>query len=148
MFGSGPSQYTPTPPPNMANKGKGITQSTNDDALKKIIPFMEEEGLAPNRSILKHFRTTDEGPIVTPSNGAWTEYMLLYNGNFDMIFHRRSEYNLASTPQLIRIQNLIKIDSLFAQEIYDELIWVIETKADIVEARNIVKKNLDGLGND
>ncbi|GKB87651.1 hypothetical protein Tco_0959923, partial [Tanacetum coccineum] len=75
MFGSGPSQYTPIPPPNMANKGKDITQSTNDDALKKIIPFMEEEGLAPNRSILKHFRTTDEGPIVTPPNGAWTEYV-------------------------------------------------------------------------
>ncbi|GJT07536.1 hypothetical protein Tco_0841998 [Tanacetum coccineum] len=34
--------------------------------------------------------------------------IFLYNGNFDLVFQRRSEYALASTPQLIRIQNLIK----------------------------------------
>ncbi|GJZ20646.1 hypothetical protein Tco_0557236 [Tanacetum coccineum] len=43
--------------------------------------------------------------------------ILLYNGNFNLIFQRRSKYNLTSTPQLIRIQNMIKIDSPFAHEI-------------------------------
>ncbi|GJV00104.1 hypothetical protein Tco_1329374 [Tanacetum coccineum] len=38
--------------------------------------------------------------------------IFLYNGNFDLVFQRRrSEYALASTPQLIRIQNLIKTES-------------------------------------
>ncbi|GJU69077.1 hypothetical protein Tco_1255336 [Tanacetum coccineum] len=51
--------------------------------------------------------------------------IFLYNGNFDLVFQRRSEYALASTPQLIRIQNLIKIDSEYAQHVYDELIYEI-----------------------
>nr|GEX51600.1 hypothetical protein [Tanacetum cinerariifolium] len=36
--------------------------------------------------------------------------IFLYNGDYDLVFQRRSEYALASTPQLIRIKNLIKID--------------------------------------
>nr|GEZ37260.1 hypothetical protein [Tanacetum cinerariifolium] len=40
--------------------------------------------------------------------------IFLYNGNFDMVFQRRSEYALASNPQLTRIQNLIKIDFEYA----------------------------------
>ncbi|GKE70634.1 hypothetical protein Tco_1528706, partial [Tanacetum coccineum] len=42
--------------------------------------------------------------------------IFLYNGNFDMVFQRRSEYCLASTPQLIRIPNLIKVDSEYSQQ--------------------------------
>ncbi|GJR17477.1 hypothetical protein Tco_0966004 [Tanacetum coccineum] len=51
--------------------------------------------------------------------------IFLYNGNLDLLFQRRSEYALASTLQLIRIQNLIKIDSEYAQHVYDELIYEI-----------------------
>nr|GFA34795.1 hypothetical protein [Tanacetum cinerariifolium] len=40
--------------------------------------------------------------------------IFLYNGNFDMVFQRRSEYALASNHQLTRIQNLIKIDFEYA----------------------------------
>ncbi|GJV43003.1 hypothetical protein Tco_1427539, partial [Tanacetum coccineum] len=58
----GPSQYTPTPP-DRADKGKGVAQSIYDDALKKIMPFMEERGSTPNLSNLKHFRTAEEGPM-------------------------------------------------------------------------------------
>ncbi|GJU96760.1 hypothetical protein Tco_1321516 [Tanacetum coccineum] len=35
------------------------------------------------------------------------------------------------------IQNSIKIDSMIAQEMFDELIWVIESRPDVVEARKI-----------
>ncbi|GJZ83879.1 accelerated cell death 11 protein [Tanacetum coccineum] len=46
------------------------------------------------------------------------------------------------------IQNSIKIDSMIAREMYDEMIWVIESRPDVVEARKIVENNLDGLGMD
>ncbi|GJX40749.1 hypothetical protein Tco_0255739 [Tanacetum coccineum] len=52
--------------------------------------------------------------------------IFLYNGNFDLVFQRRSEYALASTPQLIRIQNQIKIDYEYDQQVYDELIYETE----------------------
>ncbi|GJZ31927.1 hypothetical protein Tco_0576974 [Tanacetum coccineum] len=44
-----------------------------------------------------------------------------------------------------RIQNLINIDSKYAQQVYDELIYKIESMPGFIEARNIVAKNLDGL---
>ncbi|GJU37309.1 hypothetical protein Tco_1185663 [Tanacetum coccineum] len=71
--------------------------------------------------------------------------IFLYNGNFDLVFQRRSEYTLVSTPQLIRIQNLINIDSKYAQQVYDELIYEIESRPNFVQVREIVEKNLDGL---
>ncbi|GJY66377.1 hypothetical protein Tco_0468615 [Tanacetum coccineum] len=42
----------------------------------------------------------------------------LYNGNFDLVFQRISEYQLASITQLIMIQNLINVDSEYAQQVY------------------------------
>ncbi|GKF46080.1 hypothetical protein Tco_0135882, partial [Tanacetum coccineum] len=71
--------------------------------------------------------------------------IFLYNVNYDLVFQRRSEYALASTPQLIRIQNLIKIDSEYAQHVYDELIYEIKSRPDFVQAGEIVEKNLDGM---
>ncbi|GJY57121.1 hypothetical protein Tco_0456236 [Tanacetum coccineum] len=41
--------------------------------------------------------------------------------------------------------NLVKIDSEYAQQVYDELIYEIKSRPDFVHAREIVEKNLDGL---
>ncbi|GKB59183.1 hypothetical protein Tco_0915369 [Tanacetum coccineum] len=46
----GPSLYTTIPPPKMVDKEKGIVQSTDDGALKKIMPYIEEWGSVPNLS--------------------------------------------------------------------------------------------------
>ncbi|GJU55650.1 hypothetical protein Tco_1229364 [Tanacetum coccineum] len=62
LFGSSPFQYTPIPPPINHDKGAGIAKSTIDNALKRIMPFIEE-GPLPNLSSLKHFITTEEGPM-------------------------------------------------------------------------------------
>ncbi|GJY25882.1 hypothetical protein Tco_0400608, partial [Tanacetum coccineum] len=239
----------------MADKGKGIAQSSNEDSLKMIMPIMEQGGSTPNLSILKQFRTYEEGPMtieevafqlqetnrladlkavkdkseealrsdqllktlkakfkwvatpadklnippshqltdfelplaerkrkrtteilkevfiskdvvvdgihtnLTPPKGITSSNfgqviekpevrILYYNRNFDLVFQRRSEYLLTSTIQLIRIQNLIKIDSEYAHQVYDELIWVIESRFDVVAIREIVEKNLDGMGFD
>ncbi|GJT03944.1 hypothetical protein Tco_0838406 [Tanacetum coccineum] len=45
----------------------------------------------------------------------------------------------------ILIQNLIRIDSKYAQQVYDELICLIECRPDVVVAREIIAKNLDGM---
>nr|GEV57162.1 putative reverse transcriptase domain-containing protein [Tanacetum cinerariifolium] len=63
IFSSGASQYSPIPPLKITDKEKGISQSTNDDALKKIMSYMEEGGLAPNLSSPKHFRADEEETI-------------------------------------------------------------------------------------
>nr|GEY12324.1 hypothetical protein [Tanacetum cinerariifolium] len=68
--------------------------------------------------------------------------IFLYNGNFDLVF-QRSEQCLKSTTQLIRIQNLITVDSEYAQQVYDELTYEIEARPDFIQAREIVEKNLD-----
>nr|GEX44935.1 hypothetical protein [Tanacetum cinerariifolium] len=48
--------------------------------------------------------------------------------------------------KLIRIQNLIRVDSEYAQEVYNNLIYEIESTSDFLQAREIVEKNVDGLG--
>ncbi|GJY25881.1 hypothetical protein Tco_0400607 [Tanacetum coccineum] len=47
----------------MADKGKGIAQSSNEDSLKMIMPIIEQGGSTSNLSILKQFRTHEEGPM-------------------------------------------------------------------------------------
>ncbi|GJZ57817.1 hypothetical protein Tco_0613311 [Tanacetum coccineum] len=71
--------------------------------------------------------------------------IFLYNGLFDLVFQRRNEYHLASTTQLIRIQNLINVDSKYAQQVYDVLIYKIQSRPDFVQAKKIIAKNLDGI---
>ncbi|GKA59779.1 hypothetical protein Tco_0759092 [Tanacetum coccineum] len=54
----GASQYSPIPPPEMADKGKGIAQTSDDDVLKQILPFIEEGGSTLSLSSLQNFRVT------------------------------------------------------------------------------------------
>ncbi|GJW54682.1 hypothetical protein Tco_0098767 [Tanacetum coccineum] len=55
--------FTPTPPINRADKGKCIAQSSNELALNMIMLLMKQGGSALNLSILKRFRTPEEGPM-------------------------------------------------------------------------------------
>ncbi|GJT00847.1 hypothetical protein Tco_0822016 [Tanacetum coccineum] len=56
----GASQYYPIPHPEMADKGKGIAQTSDDDVLKQILPFIEEGGSALSLSSLQHFRAQEQ----------------------------------------------------------------------------------------
>ncbi|GJV42185.1 hypothetical protein Tco_1420625 [Tanacetum coccineum] len=69
-----------------------------------------------------------------------------YNRNFDLAFQRENELHLATTPQLIKLQNDIQGNTLEAEEIYKKLEFAIVAKNDAVEARIIVKDNLDDGG--
>ncbi|GKD47026.1 hypothetical protein Tco_1271671 [Tanacetum coccineum] len=72
--------------------------------------------------------------------------IFFYNGNFDMIFQREEEYHLATNHQLIRIQNVIKKNSVAAKGMFNKLNFVIEARNDVVEARKIVLDNLGLAG--
>ncbi|GJV98980.1 hypothetical protein Tco_1554232 [Tanacetum coccineum] len=66
LFKSMSSVYSLVPPSKVADKGNGIAQTSNDDILKQVMPFMEEGGLAPNLPNLPnihHFKAVGEGPM-------------------------------------------------------------------------------------
>ncbi|GJT83803.1 hypothetical protein Tco_1058145 [Tanacetum coccineum] len=72
--------------------------------------------------------------------------IFFYDGNFDLVFQRENEFHLATIPQLIRIQNAVKVDSKYADEMYRKMIYVIKARDDVVEARKMVQDNLDNMG--
>ncbi|GJW40430.1 hypothetical protein Tco_0066275 [Tanacetum coccineum] len=74
------------------------------------------------------------------------EGIFYYNGNFDLVFQRVSELHLATTTQLIRLLGLIIKDTPEAEEVYNLMELEIEFKEDVTKAREIVKDNLDGMG--
>ncbi|GJZ73707.1 hypothetical protein Tco_0637853 [Tanacetum coccineum] len=64
-----------------------------------------------------------------------------YNGNFDLVFQRESEFYLATTVQMVRLHNDIirgTLEALIELE--------IKSRNDVTKAREIVKDNLDGMG--
>ncbi|GJZ65087.1 hypothetical protein Tco_0621783 [Tanacetum coccineum] len=63
LFSSGASQYSLAFPPKMADKGKGIAQTSDDDTMKQIMSFIEERGLAPSLPNLQHFKAVGELPM-------------------------------------------------------------------------------------
>ncbi|GKE68415.1 hypothetical protein Tco_1526487, partial [Tanacetum coccineum] len=67
------------------------------------------------------------------------------NGNCDLVFQRASEFHITSIVQLIRLQRRIIKDSLEAEEMYQLMNLEIESRDDVVKARETVEKNLDGL---
>ncbi|GJS80603.1 hypothetical protein Tco_0730484 [Tanacetum coccineum] len=71
--------------------------------------------------------------------------IFFYNGNFDLVF-QREEFHLATTAQLIRLQNAIQRGSPEAEEMFAKLELTIDARNDVTEARKVVKDNLDGLG--
>ncbi|GKC41334.1 hypothetical protein Tco_1059056 [Tanacetum coccineum] len=74
------------------------------------------------------------------------EGIFYYNGNFDLVFQRVSELHLATTTQLIRLLGSIIKDTPEAEEVYNLMELEIEFKEDVTKAREIVKDNLDGMG--
>ncbi|GJS84603.1 hypothetical protein Tco_0751144 [Tanacetum coccineum] len=56
-------EYSPIPPSNVAYKGKGIAQTSNDDILKQIMPYMEEGGSAPSLPNIQNFKAYGDRPM-------------------------------------------------------------------------------------
>ncbi|GKA14808.1 hypothetical protein Tco_0694454 [Tanacetum coccineum] len=72
--------------------------------------------------------------------------IFFYNGNFNLAFQREEEFYLATTAQLIRLQTAIQKGTLEAEEMFRKLELTVEARDDVNQAMEIVKDNLDGLG--
>nr|GEW05757.1 zf-CCHC domain-containing protein/UBN2 domain-containing protein [Tanacetum cinerariifolium] len=105
----------------------------------KRVKMMDDKKRKRNLSLPKEVVGKARLMIKEPKAGTF-----LQNGWLDLVFQRKSEYHLASTTHLIRIQNLINVNSEYAQQVYNELIYEIESRPDFVQAREIVAKNLNG----
>ncbi|GJT39130.1 hypothetical protein Tco_0938995 [Tanacetum coccineum] len=126
-------------PPTERKRKRRVEMVKEVFVLENIVVDGMDRNLAPPQGIVASVGLAIKEPEVG---------VFFYNENLDLVFQRRSGYNLATTPQLIKIQDSIKIDLEIKREMYDELIWVIESRPDVVKARKIVEKNLDGLGMD
>ncbi|GJX32726.1 hypothetical protein Tco_0242581 [Tanacetum coccineum] len=71
-----------------------------------------------------------------------------YNGNFDLAFQREEEFHLATTDQLVRLQDAIQSTTLETEEMFKKIGLTIEARDDVDHARKIVQDNLDSLGQD
>nr|GEW65303.1 hypothetical protein [Tanacetum cinerariifolium] len=71
-----------------------------------------------------------------------------YNGNFDLVFQRKEEFYLATTAQLIRLQDASQRGTSEVEEMFKKIELTIEARNDVNRARKIVQDNLDGLGQD
>ncbi|GKF19681.1 hypothetical protein Tco_0068319, partial [Tanacetum coccineum] len=75
--------------------------------------------------------------VVVGSNGLVIKepesWSFVYNGNFDLVFQREKEFHLATTAQMIRVQNSIKTDYVEAREMFDKMIYVTKARNDVVE---------------
>ncbi|GJV98263.1 hypothetical protein Tco_1553515 [Tanacetum coccineum] len=69
-----------------------------------------------------------------------------YNGNFNRVFQRESEFHLATTVQLVRLQDVILRDTREGEEMFKLMELEIESRNDTVRSREIVKDNIDGMG--
>ncbi|GJV86465.1 hypothetical protein Tco_1530403 [Tanacetum coccineum] len=68
------------------------------------------------------------------------------NGNCEHVFQRESKFHLTNIVQLIRLQRIIIQDSPEAREMFKIMEYEIKSRDDVIHAREIVEKNLDGMG--
>ncbi|GKB42642.1 hypothetical protein Tco_0887584 [Tanacetum coccineum] len=71
--------------------------------------------------------------------------IFFYNGNFDLVFQREEEFHLATTAQLIKLQNSIQRGSPKAEEMFTKLELTIEARNDVTKARKVVSAGREGL---
>ncbi|GJX13790.1 hypothetical protein Tco_0205548 [Tanacetum coccineum] len=66
--------------------------------------------------------------------------------NYDLAFQKEEEFHVATTAQLIRLQNAIQRGTPEAEEMFKKLDLIIKARNDVNQARIIVRDNLDGGG--
>ncbi|GKA39690.1 hypothetical protein Tco_0732241, partial [Tanacetum coccineum] len=136
--------------------------------LKQILPFMEERRSSPSLSKLQHFRVVRDLPMTLEeaklqmheAKRSEEELAEIEAKQVQHMNKMKYEYNhcinfrddplpiMKFNYKLVRIQMLIKVDTEYAQEVYNSMIYEIESRPDFVQAREIIEKNLDSLGMD
>nr|GFA10701.1 hypothetical protein [Tanacetum cinerariifolium] len=135
LFSSESSDFSPTPPPKKMNlKRKRMVGIIQEVFVKENIVV---DGMHKNLVSLLGV-VASEGLVIREPELE----IFFYNGNFDLVYQKKEEFHMATTPQLIRIQNAIRINSLEAKEMYNKMNFVIEAMNDVIEAGKIVLDNL------
>ncbi|GKC75848.1 hypothetical protein Tco_1126622 [Tanacetum coccineum] len=63
--------------------------------------------------------------------------IFFYNGNFNLVFQREEEFDLATTAQLIRTQSSIQRGTPKAEEMYKKIELAIKARNDVTHARRL-----------
>ncbi|GKB33234.1 hypothetical protein Tco_0872635 [Tanacetum coccineum] len=95
------------PPPQLTTFGLTASELIKEVFMKEdIVMDRMHRNLVPPLGVVP-----SEGLVICePESG-----IFFYNINFDLVFQRENKFHLATTPQLIRIQNAIKVDSKLAE---------------------------------
>ncbi|GJS74886.1 hypothetical protein Tco_0724767 [Tanacetum coccineum] len=134
-------------PPPLALATFGMT---TEDKKRKRAQILKEDFVTKNISVDGMHKNLvpplgiegRQGLVIKePKSG-----IFFYNGNWDLVFQREDEFHLATTAQLIRLQRSIQRDTPEAEEMFRKLELTIEARDNAAQARDIVKDNLDGLG--
>ncbi|GJV48728.1 hypothetical protein Tco_1438940 [Tanacetum coccineum] len=127
------------PPPKLSN----FRVPTTDKKRKRSSENLKEVFVKENVEVDEMHRNLVPPPGVEGRRGLVIREpearIFYYNGNFDLVFQRESEFHLATTVQLVRLQDAIIRDTPEAEEMYNLLDLEIES-------RNDVNDNLDDMG--
>ncbi|GJV14395.1 hypothetical protein Tco_1359718 [Tanacetum coccineum] len=96
-----------------------------------------------HRNLIPHLGVEGSIGLVIREPESW---IFFYNGNFDLVSQKEKEFHLATTAQLIRLQNDIQRGSPKAEEMFVKFELKIKARNDVTEARKVVKDYLDDLG--
>ena len=131
------------PPSELTNPAESKKRKRTADILKEV--FVQDDVVVDgmHRNLVPPPGVTGmKGLVITePEHG-----IFYLNGNFDLVFQRISKFHLATTPQLIRLQQGIIRGTPDADAVFNQLEFEIEARNDAAKAREIVKDNLDGMG--
>ncbi|GJW79165.1 hypothetical protein Tco_0140847 [Tanacetum coccineum] len=134
-----------SPPPELAHFGKPAEEKKRKRTEIPAEVFVKENIVMDGmqRNLIPPLGVEGRKGIVIkePEEG-----ILYYNGNFDMAFQRVLEFHLATIAQLVRLHDSIIRDTLEVEEVYKLLELEIESRNDVTKANEIVKDNLDGMG--
>nr|GEV88377.1 retrovirus-related Pol polyprotein from transposon TNT 1-94 [Tanacetum cinerariifolium] len=127
------------PPPEISTFGVSI----NDKKIKRSSEILTE--VFKKKDVVVGSPLGVEGRkglvIEEPELGVF-----FYNGNFDLVFQREKEFHLATTPQLIRLQNGILRWTPEGEEFFKKIELTIEARDEANHTRKIIQDNLHELG--
>ncbi|GJX87130.1 putative cysteine-rich receptor-like protein kinase 35 [Tanacetum coccineum] len=128
-------------PPKLATFGL-----TAEEKKRKRAEFIKEMFVTEDVRVDGMNRNLIPPPGIMPIQGLVINEpesgIFFMNGNTDIGFQRESEFHLAPTNELIRLQRQIKTDTEIAREMFSRMNYVIDARRDCIKAREMVVKGL------
>ncbi|GKC16157.1 hypothetical protein Tco_1012939 [Tanacetum coccineum] len=138
--------FSVLPPPELSTFGVLVNEKkrkTSSKILKEV--FVTEDIVVDgiHRNLAPPLGVEGTRGLVIKEPESW---IFFYNNNFDLVFQREEEFHLATTAQLIRLQNAIQKGTPKVEELFKKMELTVKDRNDVTEAKKVVKDNLDGFG--